>query len=113
MIVFGVIGWLFRKLDIPTVPIILGILLGKHMEDALPPRHDPVGRRLDFPLLLGHLNRPLGRRCRGLRCTLLPPPSDPQTPGDLGLMPIILSKILRGVWGAAPPRGSATKATKR
>ena len=35
MIVFGIIGWLFRKLSIPTVPIILGILLGKHMEDAL------------------------------------------------------------------------------
>ena len=35
MIVFGIIGWLFRKLEIPTVPIILGILLGKHMEDAL------------------------------------------------------------------------------
>ena len=35
MIVFGLIGWLFRKLDIPTVPIILGILLGNHMEDAL------------------------------------------------------------------------------
>lgn len=35
MIVFGIIGWLFRKLNIPTVPIILGILLGKHMEDAL------------------------------------------------------------------------------
>ncbi len=35
MIVFGIVGWLFRKLDIPTVPIILGILLGKHMEDAL------------------------------------------------------------------------------
>lgn len=35
MILFGVIGWLFRKLDIPTVPIILGILLGNHMENAL------------------------------------------------------------------------------
>ncbi|WGW03605.1 tripartite tricarboxylate transporter permease [Tropicibacter oceani] len=35
MIVFGLIGWMFRKLDIPTVPIILGILLGNHMEDAL------------------------------------------------------------------------------
>ncbi|MGV6847343.1 MAG: tripartite tricarboxylate transporter permease [Marinibacterium sp.] len=35
MIVFGVIGWFFRKLDIPTVPIILGILLGSHMESAL------------------------------------------------------------------------------
>jgi len=35
MIAFGVVGWMFRKLDIPTVPIILGILLGNHMEDAL------------------------------------------------------------------------------
>ncbi len=35
MIVFGVVGWFFRKLDIPTVPIILGILLGSHMESAL------------------------------------------------------------------------------
>ncbi|MFZ7092609.1 tripartite tricarboxylate transporter permease [Primorskyibacter sp. 2E233] len=35
MIVFGLIGWVFRKMDIPTVPIILGILLGNHMEDAL------------------------------------------------------------------------------
>ncbi len=35
MILFGVVGWLFRKLDIPTVPIILGILLGSHMESAL------------------------------------------------------------------------------
>ena len=35
MIAFGVLGWLLRKLDIPTVPIILGILLGNHMEDAL------------------------------------------------------------------------------
>lgn len=32
MVVFGVIGWLFRKLDIPLVPIILGILLGNEME---------------------------------------------------------------------------------
>ncbi|MEM9708146.1 MAG: tripartite tricarboxylate transporter permease [Pseudomonadota bacterium] len=35
MIGFGVIGWAFRKLDVPTVPIILGILLGNEMEDAL------------------------------------------------------------------------------
>ncbi|MEM6760290.1 MAG: tripartite tricarboxylate transporter permease [Pseudomonadota bacterium] len=32
---FGVMGYLFRKIGVPTVPIILGILLGKHMEDAL------------------------------------------------------------------------------
>ena len=35
MIAFGVLGYLLRKLDVPTVPIILGILLGNHMEDSL------------------------------------------------------------------------------
>ncbi len=35
MIAFGVGGWLLRKLDIPLVPIILGILLGQLMEDNL------------------------------------------------------------------------------
>ncbi len=35
MIAFGVLGYVLRKLDIPTVPIILGILLGGNMEDAL------------------------------------------------------------------------------
>ncbi|MDP3960244.1 MAG: tripartite tricarboxylate transporter permease [Pseudorhodobacter sp.] len=32
---FGVMGYFMRKLDVPTVPIILGILLGSFMEDAL------------------------------------------------------------------------------
>jgi putative tricarboxylic transport membrane protein len=35
MVAFGVMGWVFRKLDIPTVPVILGILLGNSMEDNL------------------------------------------------------------------------------
>ena len=35
MVGFGVLGWLCRKVDIPTVPIILGILLGNNMEDNL------------------------------------------------------------------------------
>ncbi len=35
MVAFGVLGYVFRKLDIPTVPVILGILLGNHMEDSL------------------------------------------------------------------------------
>jgi len=35
MIVFGVLGYVLRKLDVPTVPVILGILLGGNMEDAL------------------------------------------------------------------------------
>lgn len=35
MIAFGLLGWVLRKLDIPTVPIILGILLGGKMEESL------------------------------------------------------------------------------
>ena len=35
MIAFGLLGYLLRKLDVPTVPVILGILLGGNMEDAL------------------------------------------------------------------------------
>ena len=35
MVGFGVMGYVLRKLDIPTVPVILGILLGGNMENAL------------------------------------------------------------------------------
>ncbi len=35
MILFGLLGYVCRKIDVPTVPIILGILLGNEMEDAL------------------------------------------------------------------------------
>ena len=35
MILFGVAGYFLRKMDIPTVPVILGILLGGHMEVSL------------------------------------------------------------------------------
>lgn len=35
MIGFGILGYFLRKLDVPTVPVILGILLGGNMEDAL------------------------------------------------------------------------------
>jgi putative tricarboxylic transport membrane protein len=35
MVAFGVLGYLLRKLDVPLVPIILGILLGNQMEDNL------------------------------------------------------------------------------
>jgi putative tricarboxylic transport membrane protein len=35
MVGFGVLGYFLRKLDVPTVPVILGILLGGNMEDAL------------------------------------------------------------------------------
>lgn len=32
MVGFGVMGWILRKLEVPLVPIILGILLGNEME---------------------------------------------------------------------------------
>ena len=32
MVIFGLLGWLLRKMEIPTVPVILGILLGNAME---------------------------------------------------------------------------------
>lgn len=35
MVCFGVLGFVLRKLNIPTVPVILGILLGGHMETSL------------------------------------------------------------------------------
>ncbi|GIT90016.1 tripartite tricarboxylate transporter TctA [Jannaschia pagri] len=35
VVVFGVLGYVLRKLDIPTVPVILGILLGGKMEKQL------------------------------------------------------------------------------
>ena len=35
MVCFGVLGFVLRKLSIPTVPVILGILLGGHMETSL------------------------------------------------------------------------------
>jgi len=35
MVAFGILGYVLRKLDVPTVPVILGILLGGEMEDAL------------------------------------------------------------------------------
>ncbi|GIL03473.1 MAG: tripartite tricarboxylate transporter TctA [Alphaproteobacteria bacterium] len=35
MIAFGVMGWVLRKLDVPLVPVILGVLLGDQMEKNL------------------------------------------------------------------------------
>jgi putative tricarboxylic transport membrane protein len=35
VVAFGVLGYVLRKLDIPTVPVILGILLGSKMEKQL------------------------------------------------------------------------------
>ena len=35
MIGFGILGFILRKLNVPVVPVILGILLGEHMEVSL------------------------------------------------------------------------------
>ncbi|PWV97486.1 putative tricarboxylic transport membrane protein [Hoeflea marina] len=35
MVLFGVLGWGLRKLDVPLVPVILGVLLGNQMEANL------------------------------------------------------------------------------
>ena len=35
MVVFGVLGWVFRKADIPMVPAVMGIVLGEMMEKNL------------------------------------------------------------------------------
>ena len=35
VVAFGVMGYVLRKLDIPTVPVIMGILLGNAMEKSL------------------------------------------------------------------------------
>ncbi len=35
MIIFGIMGWLLRKFDVPLVPVILGVLLGNQMEANL------------------------------------------------------------------------------
>jgi putative tricarboxylic transport membrane protein len=35
MIAFGILGWALRKLDVPLVPVIMGVLLGNQMEANL------------------------------------------------------------------------------
>ncbi len=35
MVIFGVLGWLLRKFEVPLVPVILGVLLGNLMEANL------------------------------------------------------------------------------
>lgn len=35
MVGFGVMGYIFRKVDIPLVPVVLGLLLGPEMEKNL------------------------------------------------------------------------------
>ena len=43
MVGFGVLGWLLRKLDVPLVPVILGVLLGNQMEANMRRANDHLG----------------------------------------------------------------------
>ncbi|WP_438463838.1 tripartite tricarboxylate transporter permease [Marinomonas sp. PE14-40] len=50
MVGFGVIGYILRKVDVPLVPVILGMLLGPEMEKSL--RHALVLSDGDWSVLL-------------------------------------------------------------
>ena len=50
MVAFGVIGYILRKVDVPLVPVILGMLLGPEMEKSL--RHALVLSDGDWSVLL-------------------------------------------------------------
>ena len=52
---YGVLGWGLRKLDVPLVPIILGVLLGNQMEANLRRAmtiSDGMNRFLDLTMAL-------------------------------------------------------------
>ena len=57
MIGFGVLGWGLRKLEVPLVPIILGLLLGTQMEQnlrrAMTISDGEVGALVSSPLAIG------------------------------------------------------------
>jgi putative tricarboxylic transport membrane protein len=35
MLIFGVVGYVFKKLDYPLAPLVLALVLGDHAENAL------------------------------------------------------------------------------
>ena len=57
MVGFGVLGWALRKLEVPLVPIILGLLLGSQMENnlrrAMTIADGEVAALVESPLALG------------------------------------------------------------
>ena len=71
MIGFGILGYILRKVDIPAVPVILGILLGEHMEVSL--RRAMVLSDGDWSYLIGspYFTRPLARRYSWLCCSYI------------------------------------------
>jgi putative tricarboxylic transport membrane protein len=63
---FGVLGWLFRRLDIPLVPLTLTLILGPLMEGGL--RRSLEMSQGDFMILL---ERPISAGCLALAALLL------------------------------------------
>ena len=45
MLGFGVVGYVFKKLNYPLAPLTLALVLGNRAEDSVPPFHDRRGRR--------------------------------------------------------------------
>ena len=53
MMLFGVVGYLFKKLNYPLAPLVLALVLGDRAEDSFPPVDaDIAGERGDFLLQL-------------------------------------------------------------
>src|SRR3546814_9787439 len=44
MLVFGVIGYLFKKLDYPLAPMVLALVLGRNAEDSFRSAERRVGK---------------------------------------------------------------------
>jgi putative tricarboxylic transport membrane protein len=44
MLIFGVIGYVFKKLDYPLAPLVLALVLGDLAENALRQSHCPRAR---------------------------------------------------------------------
>ena len=63
---FGVLGWLFRRLDIPLVPLTLTLILGPLMEGGL--RRSLEMSQGDFMILV---ERPLSLACLVLAALFL------------------------------------------
>lgn len=66
MIVFGVIGYIFRRLDFPLVPLVLTLVLGPLMEGGL--RRSLEMSQGDFTIFL---TRPISAVCLGFAAILL------------------------------------------
>ncbi len=48
MLVFGVIGYILKKLDYPLAPLVLAVVLGDRAEICVPPGHDGLPGRTEY-----------------------------------------------------------------